>query len=189
MYLGFNGEEMKIKTLILIFVLFLSPLSSYAFPQFLDIFNSDPFSRPEKRNKCSVCHVSPSGGGPLNTFGMAFDANGKKITGDLRQQFPELFDLLKAMEPKINRVKPSKVFANKQIKIMILGSNFASDSVVKIDDKSIEDFSGSKQTFINSKRIDLTITFTEPGVHTVQIENITGQISNSFKIKVKDLPN
>ena len=178
---GCNGEEMKIKTLMLIVVLFLSPLSSYAFPQFVDIFNNDPFARPDKKNKCSVCHISPNGGGPRNDFGKAFDESGHKITNDIRQQFPELFDLLKALEPKITRVKPSLLFVNKQIKIMILGQNFASDSIVKIDGAS----ENIQSVFVNSKRIDLTITISNAGVHTVQVENATGQISNSFKVKVK----
>ena len=159
----------------------MTPVSAYSFPQYLDIFNKDQFARPEKKNKCSVCHVSPAGGGPLNDFGKTFDANGHKITNDLRQKFPELFDLLKSLEPKIIRIKPIVFIVGKETKTMILGNNFANDSVVKVDgnDASVE------STFVNSKRIDLTITFSEAGVHTIQIVNVTGQTSKVFKIKVK----
>ena len=176
---------MKRNVLILLVLFFLFPLNAYSFPQFIDIFNKDPLARPEKKNKCSVCHISPSGGGPLNDFGMAFDANGHKITNNIRQQFPELFDLLKALEPKIIRVKPAAFIAGQELHFMILGKNFANDSTVKIDGNEIKDIPEAILTFVGSKKINLTITFNDTGVHTIQIVNATGQTSNVFKIKAK----
>ena len=172
---------MKKKILFLLAFCFLVPLKAYSFSQFLDIFDNDKFARPEMKDMCSVCHVSPNGGGPLNDFGKAFDANGRRITNDLRQKFPQLFDLLKTLEPKITRIKPAFAFTGLETKLMIVGNNFANDSVVKVDGNS----ENIQSTFVNPKRIDLTITFNETGIHTVQVVNVTGQASNTFKVKVK----
>src|SRR5262249_40991034 len=60
-------------------------------PEYLKIFAADPASRPELRNKCSVCHVNPAGGGERNAFGKAFAAAGFEITPALRKQFPDRF--------------------------------------------------------------------------------------------------
>ena len=172
---------MKKKTFIFLLVLFLIPLKADAFPQYMEIFNKDKFARSEMKNMCSVCHVNPNGGGPENEFGKAFDANGKIITNNLRQKFPELFNLMQSLAPKITRVKPAVLALGQEVKIMIVGNNFASDSVVKIDGSS----ENIQSTFINLKDIDVTITFNEVGKHTVQVINITGQASNTFKVKVK----
>ena len=177
----YKEVNMKNKTFIFLFVLFLIPLKAYAFPQYMEIFNKDKFTRPEMKNMCSVCHVSPNGGGPLNDFGKAFDTNGHKITSDIRQKFPELFNLMQSLAPKIIRVKPAIVTLGQEIKIMIVGNNFANDSVVKIDGDS----ENIQSTFINPKDIDVTITFSTAGIHTVQVLNVTGQASNTLKVKVK----
>ena len=169
------------KTFIFLLILFLIPLKAYAFPQYLDIFNKDKFARQEMKNMCSVCHINPNGGGALNNFGMAFDANGHKITDNLRQKFPELFNLMQSLAPKIVRVKPVTITLGQEIKIMIVGTNFANDSVVKID----TDSENVQSTFVNPKRIDVIVTFSNVGVHTIQVINITGQASNTFKIKVQ----
>lgn len=60
-------------------------------PEYLKLFAADPLSRPELRNKCSVCHVNPAGGGERNAFGKAFAAAGFEITAELRKQFPDRF--------------------------------------------------------------------------------------------------
>lgn len=60
-------------------------------PEYLKIYAADPTSRPELRNKCSVCHINPAGGGERNAFGKAFAAADFKITPELRTQFPDRF--------------------------------------------------------------------------------------------------
>ena len=172
---------MKKIIFIFLFALLLFPLKAYAFPQYMEIFDKDKFAKSEMKNMCSVCHVSPNGGGPLNEFGQAFDANGKTITNNLRQKFPELFNLIQSLAPKIIRIKPAILAMGQEIKIMIVGNNFASDSVVKIDGSS----ENIQSTFVNSKDIDITISFSAVGIHTVQVVNVTGQSSNTFKVKVK----
>ena len=87
---------MKLRTAVKT-ILFLSAIAVFfatttrALPEYLKIYASDPFSRPELRTHCSNCHVNPAGSGPRNEFGQAFEAAGKKITPELRQQFPALF--------------------------------------------------------------------------------------------------
>ena len=162
-------------------VLFLFPLKAYSLPQYMDIFNKDKFTRPEMKNMCSVCHQNPNGGGPLNDFGKTFGANGHNITNNIRQKFPELFNLMQSLAPKIIRVKPAVLAIGQEVVIMIVGNNFANDSIVKIDDSS----ENIQSTFVNPKRINLTVIFNEVGKHIVQIVNVTGQASNTFKVKVK----
>jgi hypothetical protein len=59
-------------------------------PAFMDRYKHDPFSRPELRDKCTVCHVG-HGGGERNDFGEAFEDGGFRITPKLRAKFSELF--------------------------------------------------------------------------------------------------
>lgn len=59
-------------------------------PAFMDRYNVDPESRPDLRNKCTVCHVG-RGGGERNDFGEAFADSGFRITPKLRKQFPDMF--------------------------------------------------------------------------------------------------
>lgn len=79
------------KTFILIAVFCVFGASVSARPEYLKIFAADPFSRPELRSKCSVCHVNPQGGGARNEFGKAFVNAGFQITPELRRQFPDRF--------------------------------------------------------------------------------------------------
>lgn len=76
-----------------------------AFPDYLKIYAADPYSRPEMRAKCSVCHVNPQGGGERNEFGKAFRAAGRTITPELRAQFPDRFTA--AQVPNVKFVEGS----------------------------------------------------------------------------------
>ena len=60
-------------------------------PAFMDRYNNDPYSKPELRSKCTVCHVG-KGGAERNEFGEAFEDAGYRITTKLRAKFPELFE-------------------------------------------------------------------------------------------------
>ncbi len=59
-------------------------------PAFMDRYNKDSSSKPELRNKCTVCHLG-RGGGERNDFGEEFADAGYRITPKLRRQFPALF--------------------------------------------------------------------------------------------------
>lgn len=81
------------KRLLIISSLSLCILGARAegLPEYLRIYASDPYSRAELRNKCSVCHINPAGGGPHNDFGKAFIAAGHRITPEMRKSFTSLF--------------------------------------------------------------------------------------------------
>lgn len=59
-------------------------------PAFMDRYNRDPYSKPELRGKCTVCHIGHGGGG-RNDFGEAFEDAGFRITPKLREKFTGLF--------------------------------------------------------------------------------------------------
>lgn len=179
----YKGEQMKkILVLIIAGIAFLYPLQAISLPSFMEIYNKDKFAKASKKNNCGICHVNPSGGGTLNNFGKAFDENNSKIDDGLRQQFPELFDLLQAITPRIKRVKPNKLMAGIEATLMIKGMNFAADSVVLVDGVEVD---GAQ--FVSSKALNLTIILNEVGKHTVQVKDAAGQTSNLFKVKVKPL--
>lgn len=65
----------------------------HAMPKFMERYDADPYAKAELRGRCTVCHVSESGFGPLNAFGRAFVENDYRITEELREQFPDVFTL------------------------------------------------------------------------------------------------
>src|SRR5438874_6847534 len=71
-------------------VFFLSRVSAFAMPQFLELYRSDPFRNPTV-DGCITCHMSAQGGDARNAFGQAFEAAGETITPMLRAQFPDRF--------------------------------------------------------------------------------------------------
>lgn len=170
---------------ISLFLFAFSMLKAPAHPHDMEIFNNDKHANPEMKNMCSVCHVSPGGGGPRNEFGMVFEANNETITNNIRKQFPELFHLVESTTPKITRVKPSVFIVGKETSVMILGKNFAEDIILHIDSVSLESTPHIEHAVVSSKRIDVKVTFDKVGVHTFHIVSALGQVSNVFKVKAK----
>ncbi len=84
-------KENLIKLFALLAFFYLIVVTVNARPEYLKIYAANPFSRPELRSKCSVCHVNPQGGGERNAFGKAFINAGFEITPELRKQFPDRF--------------------------------------------------------------------------------------------------
>ena len=80
-----------IKFLLLSCALALCAQHATALPDYLKLYDADPFAKPEMKGKCAVCHINPAGGGPRNDFGRAFAQAGRRITPELRQQFPDHF--------------------------------------------------------------------------------------------------
>ncbi|MBK9313823.1 MAG: hypothetical protein IPM55_06200 [Acidobacteria bacterium] len=87
------NKKLAVTTFALIFALYLVGQTVQARPEYLKQFAADPYSKPELRNQCSVCHVNPAGGGPRNEFGKAFTQAGLQITTQLRRNFPDRFNL------------------------------------------------------------------------------------------------
>ena len=100
----FINRVLKLLTIVAAFS--LVGVTVHARPEYLKIFASDPYSRPELRSKCSVCHLNPAGGGDRNAFGQAFAASGLQITPELRRQFPDRF-LPQPLQPPVSFVEGS----------------------------------------------------------------------------------
>jgi hypothetical protein len=82
-----------LKFLILVVVCSFFAVKSRALPEYLRVYAADPLARAELRSQCTTCHVNPTGGGERNAFGKAFAEAGFRITPELRQRFPDLFNL------------------------------------------------------------------------------------------------
>src|SRR5262249_2549141 len=103
-------------------------------PEYLKLYAADPFSRPELRTKCSLCHINPEGGGPRNDFGKAFASGGLKITADLRKQFPENFVSPDEMQkPPVSFVEGSDAEAIVEINGKKFVINTKSKTVTELD--------------------------------------------------------
>ena len=77
------------KVIFVFVVFFVSNVSAFAFPAFLDMFRNDPFRNPA-RDGCDTCHMSAAGGDDRNEFGLAFKDAGA-FTPMMRAQFPDRF--------------------------------------------------------------------------------------------------
>ncbi|MBI1766304.1 MAG: hypothetical protein HYR56_33275 [Acidobacteria bacterium] len=79
------------KFLFLLSALALFASQAGALPDYLKLYNADPFAKADLKGKCGTCHLNPAGGGPRNDFGKAFAQAGHQFTAELRQQFPDRF--------------------------------------------------------------------------------------------------
>jgi hypothetical protein len=80
----------KMKLILTLAYIAAATVVALAKPAFMDRYNNDPYSKPDLRGKCTVCHVG-KGGGERNEFGEAFEDASYRITPKLRGKFPEMF--------------------------------------------------------------------------------------------------
>jgi hypothetical protein len=90
----------------------------YGRPQYMLLFDQDPYSIPAWHGQCSTCHISPYGGGERNAFGQAFEKGLHKITPELRTSFPDRFFL----EPRSSH-RPSVQFDQKNPNLIVVEMN------------------------------------------------------------------
>lgn len=184
---------------IVFFVIFLLSPASFAFSNCQLKYDNDKRALPSFKGKCSVCHINPSGSGPVNAFGKAFADAGFKITDDLVAKFPDFFQTPKE-EPKttpaptsspqitptpnlgapsIRRVKPKKVKVNVQSMITVIGKNFVNESKAFIDNNEVI------TAFKSKAKLLIDFVLNSVGVHEVKVKNPDGQESNTVEIKAK----
>lgn len=116
----------------LILMFFCSPVSSFAFPEYLEMFRMDSYRRAGV-DGCNVCHNSPRGGDERNPFGREFEAGGAQITPLLRAQFPDRFAY------PVSRVGDTLVVhfsdpASKQVVV----ENGGTKALVDVEKKSVD---------------------------------------------------
>lgn len=180
--------------------------ASFAFSNCQLKYDNDKRALPSLKGKCSVCHINPSGSGPVNAFGKAFADNGFKITDDLVTKFPDLFqqpkeepkvtpaptsspqttpipqagiESPKSGAPSIKRVRPKKVKVNIQSMITIIGKNFVNESKAFIDNNEV------LTTFKSNVRLLINFVLNSVGIHELKVKNPDGEESNTVKIKAK----
>ena len=81
------------KILVVVFVA-LAGWRAIGHPAYLDLYASDPRSKPELRAKCAICHEpSAKAKDPkfLTEFGSEFKSNRYRITAEMREKFKEVF--------------------------------------------------------------------------------------------------
>ena len=84
-----------IKITTLSFLLLLGVLQTIGHPSYQNLYALDPRSVAEKRTDCTICHAptaKQTDPNFLSLFGKTFKDNGFIITGQMRDQFIELFN-------------------------------------------------------------------------------------------------
>ncbi|MBI3590974.1 MAG: hypothetical protein HY094_06310 [Candidatus Melainabacteria bacterium] len=152
-------------------------------------YDNDKRSLPSRHGDCSVCHISPNGGGPTNEFGKAFQQAGFKITDELVTKFPNLFKkpidgvlppgAEQTPKPQIKRVKPKSVKVNVESMVSIMGKNFISGAKAFIDDNEV------MTTFKSNVKLVIDFILDSVGVHKLKVQNPDGQESNTVNVKAK----
>jgi hypothetical protein len=135
-----RSRHLSVKLLFLVCAATLFGLKVNARPEYLKLFAADPASRPDLRNKCSVCHINPAGGGPRNEFGKAFTNAGFEITPALRTQFPDYFvSQSDAQKPAVTFVEGSDSEAIVEINGKKFTINTRTKTVTPLESAGVSD--------------------------------------------------
>ena len=165
-------------------------LSAYSFPSILDKFKKDKYAKEEvKLQGCAVCHTTAAPSAEaLTPFGEVLKADpAHNITPDVRKQFLDLFNTLKASNPRISGISPRAFSINKENSFSIKGNNFTPDSSVLYDGENIKDTDvlSGKVTYKAPGELSVSVVFNKRGKHTIQVLNYTIQASNIASILVQ----
>jgi Ca-activated chloride channel homolog len=83
------------KSLVLIVVVSIAGWRAIGHPSYLNLYAADPRSKQDLRTDCTICH-DPNGRASdpnfLSDFGRDFIANSYRISEEMRQRFPNLFN-------------------------------------------------------------------------------------------------
>src|SRR5262245_13117600 len=83
------------KSLVLVVVVSIAGWRAIGHPSYLNLYAADPRSKQDLRTDCTICH-DPNGRASdpnfLSDFGRDFLANRYRISEEMRQRFPNLFN-------------------------------------------------------------------------------------------------
>jgi Ca-activated chloride channel family protein len=103
-------------------------------PAYLDLYASDPRSKPELRAKCAVCHEPAAKAKDpkfLTEFGSAFKTNRYRITPEMREKFNEVF--LSADQPVSGITADTISLATSQVVVNVTVKNARGKYVPTLD--------------------------------------------------------
>lgn len=194
---------MVYKKIFLITLVFLLTINNvFAFSNCQLKYDNDKRALTSLKGKCSVCHINPSGAGPVNAFGKAFADVGFKITDELVAKFPDFFQKPKEeskptptpfatpspatsevqpniLSPSIKRIKPKNLKTGIQSMVTIIGKNFVTESKAFVDNNEV------LTTFKSNLRLLIDFVLDTVGLYEVKVKNPDGQESNAVKVRAK----
>jgi Ca-activated chloride channel family protein len=134
---------MSIKALSKIFVVVaLVALAGWrviGHPAYLDLYASDPRSKPELRAKCAICHEPTAKAKDpnfLTEFGSEFRNNLYRITPEMRDRFTDIF--LSADQPVSGLAADTISFSTTQVLLNITVKNARGKYVSTLDQKAFK---------------------------------------------------
>src|SRR5689334_14262955 len=145
-----------IKLLFLCSAVALFANHANALPDYLKIYDADPLANPAMKGKCSVCHINPAGGGPRNEFGRAFAQAGRRITPELRQQFPDRFTSGQQTTP------PVTFTSDNEAVVEINGKRYA----INTRDKSVKELTAETRPVVAATEPKPAPKTAEPEEHS-----------------------
>ena len=82
------------KILVVVAIMAFAGWRAIGHPAYLDLYSSDPRSKPELRSKCAICHEPTAKARDpkfLTEFGSEFKKNRYRVTPEMRERFTEIF--------------------------------------------------------------------------------------------------